>query len=81
MKVEDDMQPIYKSSALTIVVLLVLMVLRSFDIETQKVAYQFLILVSIATATLSAGLLATKYLTAILSNKKGSRKKHGHLGG
>ncbi len=75
------MQPIYKSSALTIIVLLVLMVLRSFDIETQKVAYQFLILVSITTATLSAGILATKYLTAILSNKKGNTKKHGHLGG
>lgn len=75
------MQPIYKSSAFTFIVLILLLVLRSFDLETQKTAYQLLILWSIATATLSAGILATRYFAIILSKKRGSRKKQAHLGG
>ena len=76
IKWEGGMQPIYKSSALTVVVLIVLFVMRSFDMETQKVAYQFLIFLSIATATVSAGILATKYLSTILGSKKGKKKKY-----
>lgn len=75
------MQPIYKSSALTVVVLLVLIVLRSFDMETQKAAYQFLIFLSIVTATVSAGILTTKYLSTILSGNKGKKKRYVNFGG
>jgi len=64
------MQPIYKSSALTFVVLVLFIFLRSMDIDTQQVANQFLIFLSIVTATISTGILATKYSATLLSGRK-----------
>jgi hypothetical protein len=75
------MQPLYKSSALTVVVLLILIIMRSFDMETQKAVHQFFLLLSIVTATISAGVLATNYLTTILGGKKEKKKRYVNFGG
>lgn len=75
------MQPIYKSSALTVVVLLVLFIIRSFDLETQKTVYQLLIFLSIMAATVSTGVLAIKYLSTILGGKRTKTKRYVNLGG
>ncbi|MDZ7331922.1 MAG: hypothetical protein ONB31_08080 [candidate division KSB1 bacterium] len=69
------MQPIYKSSALTLIVLVLLFVLRSMDIETQRTAYQFFILLSIAMATLVLGYWAIQYLASILGSKRARKKR------
>ena len=75
------MQPIYKSSALTVGVLAVLIILRYMDMETQKIIYQFLIFLSIVTATVLVGILATKYLTIILGGGKGKITRYYFLKG
>ncbi|MDZ7375507.1 MAG: hypothetical protein ONB13_02695 [candidate division KSB1 bacterium] len=69
------MLPIYKSSALTLIVLVLLFVLRSMDIETQRTAYQFFILLSIAMATLVLGYWAIQYLASILGSKRARKKR------
>lgn len=69
------MQPIYKSSALTLIVLVLLFVLRSMDIETQRTACQFFILLSIAMATLVLGFWAIQYLASILGSKRARKKR------
>ncbi len=70
------MQPIYKSSALTLVVLVVLFILRSMDLESQRTAYQFFVLLSIAMATVLMGYWAIQYLASILGSKKTKRRRN-----
>ncbi len=69
------MQPILRSSVLTVVVLVVLFALRSINMESQRVVHQFFILVSIAMATIILGYWAIQYLASILGSKKAKRKR------
>lgn len=73
------MQPIYKSSALTVVVLVLLFILRSIDLESQRTVYQFFVLLSIVMATILMGYWAIQYLASILGSKKMKRRRNNIL--